>query len=149
MVKKHKLDIELDKIDLSKWDYLSKNEIQNVEKNRKHLSSFNGIMALLSLLMLIMTFLWKVTYSEYVFLIVSIVVIIISVYVITSTIKTKRLIKLIMFPTLKEREKSNALHVRIYKHKFFDRLDFFVDLLMCSWGILILIYSILKIFQSI
>ncbi|RIM90975.1 hypothetical protein BU104_12645 [Staphylococcus xylosus] len=149
MVKKHKLDFELDKLDLSKWDYLSNNDKQNIKKNRKHLSSLSSITALISVLLLIMNFLWNVRYSEYVFLIISILAIIISLYVITSTIKTKRLIKFIMFPTLKEREKSNALHVRIYKHKVFDRLDLFVDLLMCSWGVLNLIRAIFIMFQFI
>lgn len=139
---KDKLHIELDKSDFSKWNYLTNKDLQLIDLLKKRLGSLNSLTSITTILLLCMMFLYELKYSEFVFLIVSILVIITTIYVLISTINIKKQIKYILFPTLKEKEVSSKLVVKIYKNKIFDRGDIFLMIMFFIWGISSLVWSI-------
>lgn len=139
---KDKLHIEMDKSDFSKWDYLAKQDLQLVETLKKRLSSFDSLLRITTILLLFMIFLYEFKYSEFVFLIVSILVIITTIYVLISTINIKKQIKYILFPTLKKKEVSSKLKVKIYNNKIFDRGDMCIMVMFFIWGFSNLVWSI-------
>ncbi|RIL23385.1 hypothetical protein BUY99_05190 [Staphylococcus gallinarum] len=144
-MKKQKLDIELDKTDFSLWKHLSKTDIQYLEYGRNHLNKINNMLPILSVLLLFTNLMYNFKYSEYIFLIVSVIVITASIYIIISTISTKRKIKSIMYPISKSDEKANGIKIRMYNYKMFDVMDSIVRYLICIWGFLNLVGSILRI----
>lgn len=139
---KDKLHIEMDKSDFSKWDYLAKQDLQLVETLKKRLSSFDSLLRITTILLLFMMFLYEFKYSEFVFLIVSILVITTTMYVFISKISIKKQIKYILFPTLKEKEVSSKLKVKIFNNKLLDRGDMCIMVMFFIWGFSNLIWSI-------
>lgn len=144
-MKKQKLDIELDKIDFSKWKHLSKTDKNYLDYARNHLKQLSNMLPLLCILLLAMNFMYDFKYSEYIFLIVGIVVIIVSAYIIISTIVTKRRLKSRIFPNLSSEEKSIGVKVKLYSYKMFDVMDNLTKFLIFFWGCLNLVGSLIKI----
>ena len=142
---KQKLDVELDKMDFSYWTHLSKKDIQYLKYGRKHLKKLGNMLPLLSILLLIMNLIYDFKYSEYIFLIISILVIIVSIYTIISTISTKKKIKSILFPVSRSEEKANGIKICMYSDKTLDVMDNVVRYLVCFWGVLNLVWSILRL----
>lgn len=103
------------------------------------------MLPILSVLLLFTNLMYNFKYSEYIFLIASVIVITASIYIIISTISTKRKIKSIMYPISKSDEKANGIKIRMYNYKIFDVMDSIVRYLICIWGFLNLVGSILRI----
>lgn len=143
---KDKLDLELQRTDFSKWTHLSKRDKQKLKDSKEHLEKLSNMIPMLSILLLFTNLLYIFKYSEYVFLVISILVIIISIYIINSTIKTKKKIKAIIFPIPKKEESLQGIKIRIYRYKMFDVMDNVVKYLVCFWGFLNLIGSVLRLF---
>lgn len=139
---KDKLHIEMDKSDFSKWDYLTNKDLQLINLLKKRLGRLNSLTSITTILLLCMMFLYELKYSEFVFLIVSILVIITTIYVLISTINIKKQIKYILFPTLKEKEVSSKLKVKIFNNKLLDRGDMCIMVMFFIWGFSNLIWSI-------
>lgn len=144
-MKKQKLDIELDKIDFSKWKHLSKTDKNYLDYARNHLKRLSNMLPLMCILLLAMNFMYDFKYSEYIFLIVGIVVVIVSAYIIISTIVTKRRLKSRIFPNLSSEEKSIGVKVKLYSYKMFDVMDNLTKFLIFFWGCLNLVGSLIKI----
>lgn len=144
-MKKQKLDIELDKIDFSKWNQLSKTDKNYLDYARNHLKKISNMQPLLCVLLLVMNFMYDFKYSEYIFLIVGIVVITVTTYIIISTIVTKRRLKSLIFSNLSAEEKANGVKIKIYSYKMFDVMDNLTKYLFFFWGCLNLIGSLIRI----
>ncbi|MDW4404367.1 hypothetical protein QI045_12680 [Staphylococcus saprophyticus] len=148
MIKKYKLDLEIDKIDFSKWNNLSNGTIHLINEQKKHIKSLNNMMYLTAILLFSTLFIYNFKYHEYVFFILSIVIFVITLYTITSKIKAKKSIKYLLYSKEKLKENSSKLKVRIYLSKSFDRADIFFNYTLhfiCS--ISIMIWSLAEIFS--
>lgn len=146
MNKRQKLDIELEKFDISKWDHLSNEDINRIEKYKKHLKSLSGMLSIMTILLLLMNFIDKFQYSEYVFLIISIITLMTTIYVVISNIKSKKSVKYTLFPKERLQEHSHLLKVRIYRYKSIDRVDLVICSFVFLWSILIIIESVFSVF---
>ncbi|MGW7813698.1 hypothetical protein ACWEUB_12810 [Staphylococcus xylosus] len=141
MNKRQKMDIELEKFDISKWDYLSSKDINKIEKYKKHLKSLSSMLPIMTILLLLMNFIYKFQYSEYVFLIISIITLMTTLYIVISIVKSKKIIKYTFFTKERLEEHSHLLKVRIYRYKSIDRADLVLCSIMFLWSILTIIDS--------
>ncbi|WP_440862461.1 hypothetical protein [Staphylococcus shinii] len=135
MNKRQKMDIELEKFDISKWDHLSNKNIHKIKEYKKHLKSLSRMCSIMTILLLLMNFIYNFQYSEYVFLIISIITLMTTIYIVISVVKSKKIIKYSLFPKERLQEYSNSLKVRIYRYKSIDRADLVICLIMFLWSI--------------
>lgn len=150
MIKRYKLDLEIDKIDFSKWNNLSNGTIHLINEQKKHIKSLNNMMYLTAILLFSTLFIYHFKYHEYVFFTLSIIIFVITLYTITSKIKAKKSIKHLLYSKEKLKENSSKLKVRIYLSKSFDRGDIFFNYtLHFIWSISIMIWSLAEIFSVI
>lgn len=140
-----KLDIELHNAVFSKWNNLSKTDKNHLDYARNHLKKLSNMQPLLCVLLLVMNSMYDFKYSEYIFLIVGIVVIIVTAYIVISTIVTKRRLKSLIFPNLSAEEKANGVKIKIYSYKMFDVMDNLTKYLFFFWECLNLIGILIRI----
>lgn len=145
MSKPYKMDIELFWTDFSKWDHLSNETISLINGYKKHVERLNNMAYLMSIPMLLTLFMSNLKYHEYVFLLLSIIVLVSLLYLITSKIKTLLLIKYLLIPKKKLKQHSNKLKVRIYFLKFLDRVNYFLYFFIFVWTILTMISNVNEI----
>lgn len=145
MGSKHKVDIELNKIDYTNYDFLSKKFISMIEVNKKHLKKLSNLLNLLGILIFITLFVDDFKYSPFVLLIVAVLAGITSVYIVVSKIKTKETIKEILHPAYNSKEAKHPLKILIYNDKTLDRMDIILAAFTISWSIIYLLWSFYKI----
>ncbi|MCG7340265.1 hypothetical protein MHZ36_13320 [Staphylococcus sp. ACRSN] len=139
MKKKYKLDVELEQSDYRNYKNLSKGIVNVLDEKKKHIRGLEHLLNIISVLMLIMLFVDQFKYSEYLLLIISLLVGVTLVYITVSRIKTKRVIKNILFPMSKLKENKKLLTVRVYYNKFSDKLYIIQTVMIVIWIVLSLI----------
>lgn len=142
MKKKYKLDVELETSDYRNYKNLSKESVNVLDEKKKHIRGSEHLLNIISVLMLIMLFVDQFKYSEYILLIISLLVGVTLVYITVSRIKTKRVIKNLLFPMSKLKEIKKLLTVRIYYNKFSDKLYIIQTVMIAIWVVVSLIRGI-------
>lgn len=145
MKNKYKLDVELEQSDYGNYKHLSNESINVLDEKKKHLRGLGHLINIIAVLMVVMLFVEHFKYIEYVLLIISLLSAITLVYITVSRIKTKRIIKNILFPMSDLKENKELLTVRIYYNKFLDRLDILSSIIISIWIVLSLIRVITTI----
>ncbi len=142
MKNKYKLDVELEQSDYGNYKHLSKESINVLDEKKKHIRGLGHLINIIAVLMVVMLFVEHFKYIEYVLLIISLLSAITLVYITVSRIKTKRIIKNILFPMSDRKENKELLTVRIYYNKFLDRLDIIQTVMIAIWVVVSLIRGI-------
>ncbi|OEK60602.1 hypothetical protein [Staphylococcus equorum] len=145
MVKKEKLTIELEKLDYSVYDKLTKEDTEIIHGKLSHLKKLSNLLSISVFLPLTINFIDNFKYSEYVFFIASIIMLTVLVYICISRIKTKNGILVIL--DLKRRLKSqrNGVRIKVYYNKVMDILDSVAFVFVLFWSLLSMFWSVFKI----
>lgn len=145
MVKKEKLTLELEKLDYSVYDKLTKEDTEIIHGKLSHLKKLSNLLSISVFLPLTINFIDNFKYSEYVFFIASIIMLTVLVYICISRIKTKNGILVIL--DLKRRLKSqrNGVRIKVYYNKVMDILDSVAFVFVLFWSLLSMFWSVFKI----
>lgn len=145
MVKKEKLTIELEKLDYSVYDKLTKEDTEIIHGKLSHLKKLSNLLSISVFLPLTINFIDNFKYSEYVFFIASIIMLTVLVYICISRIKTKNGILVIL--DLKRRLKSqrNGVRIKVYYNKVMDIFDSVAFVFVLFWSLLSMFWSVFKI----
>lgn len=145
MVKKEKLTIELEKLDYSVYDKLTKEDTEIIHGKLSHLKKLSNLLSISVFLPLTINFIDNFKYSEYVFFIASIIMLTVLVYICISRIKTKNGILVILDPKRRLKSQRNGVRIKVYYNKVMDILDSVAFVFVLFWSLLSMFWSVFKI----
>lgn len=145
MAKKVKLNLELEKLDYSVYDKLTKEDTEIIHGKLSHLKKLSNLLSISVFLPLTINFIDNFKYSEYVFFIASIIMLTVLVYICISRIKTKNGILVILDPKRRLKSQRNGVRIKVYYNKVMDILDSVAFVFVLFWSLLSMFWSIFKI----
>lgn len=145
MAKKEKLTLELEKLDYSVYDKLTKEDTEIIHGKLSHLKKLSNLLSISVFLPLTINFIDNFKYSEYVFFIASIIMLTVLVYICISRIKTKNGILVILDPKRRLKSQTNRVRFKVYYNKVMDILDSVAFVFVLFWSLLSLFWSVFKI----
>lgn len=145
MVKKEKLTIELEKLDYSVYDKLTKEDTEIIHGKLSHLKKLSNLLSISVFLPLTINFIDNFKYSEYVFFIASIIMLTVLVYICISRIKTKNGILVILDIKRRLKSQRNGVRIKVYYNKVMDILDSVAFVFVLFWSLLSMFWSVFKI----
>ncbi|MDW3953393.1 hypothetical protein QI339_12280 [Staphylococcus saprophyticus] len=145
MVKKEKLTLELEKLDYSVYDKLTKEDTEIIHGKLSHLKKLSNLLSISVFLPLTINFIDNFKYSEYVFFIASIIMLTVLVYICISRIKTKNGILVILDPKRRLKSQRNGVRIKVYYNKVMDILDSVAFVFVLFWSLLSMFWSVFKI----
>lgn len=145
MAKKVKLNLELEKLDYSVYDKLTKEDTEIIHGKLSHLKKLSNLLSISVFLPLTINFIDNFKYSEYVFFIASIIMLTVLVYICISRIKTKNGILVILDPKRRLKSQRNGVRIKVYYNKVMDIFDSVAFVFVLFWSLLSMFWSIFKI----
>lgn len=145
MVKKEKLTLELEKLDYSVYDKLTKEDTEIIHGKLSHLKKLSNLLSISVFLPLTINFIDNFKYSEYVFFIASIIMLTVLVYICISRIKTKNGILVILDIKRRLKSQRNGVRIKVYYNKVMDILDSVAFVFVLFWSLLSMFWSVFKI----
>lgn len=145
MVKKEKLTLELEKLDYSVYDKLTKEDTEIIHGKLSHLKKLSNLLSISVFLPLTINFIDNFKYSEYAFFIASIIMLTVLVYICISRIKTKNGILVILDPKRRLKSQRNGVRIKVYYNKVMDILDSVAFVFVLFWSLLSMFWSVFKI----
>ncbi len=145
MVKKEKLTIELEKLDYSVYDKLTKEDTEIIHGKLSHLKKLSNLLSISVFLPLTINFIDNFKYSEYVFFIASIIMLTVLVYICISRIKTKNGILVILDIKRRLKSQRNGVRIKVYYNKVMDIFDSVAFVFVLFWSLLSMFWSVFKI----
>lgn len=145
MAKKEKLTLELEKMDYSVYDKLTKEDVEIIHGKLNHLKKLSNLLSIAVFLPITTNFIDNFKYSEYVFFIISIIVLTVLVYICISRIKTKKDILDILDPKRGLKSQTNRVRFKVYYNKVMDILDSIAFVFVLFWSLLSMFWSVFKI----
>lgn len=142
----NKRSIELNQINYSDYDHLSRNDKKRIEDMTQYLKKLSNLISLLGVLIVLTLFIDQFTYSAYVLLIIALLAGVISIYIHHNKKKTRQLIATILYPSISQSEK---VKVNIHVDKNLDTLDKLSSIFIASWSVIYLIWSIYRIIHGV
>ncbi|WP_193018657.1 hypothetical protein [Staphylococcus equorum] len=145
MAKKEKITLELEKMDYSVFDKLTKEDTEIIYGKLSHLKKLSNLLSIAVFLPITTNFIDNFKYSEYVFFIISIIMITVLVYICISRIKTKKGILAILDPKRGLKSQTNRVRFKVYYNKVMDILDSVAFVFVLFWSLLSMFWSVFKI----
>lgn len=119
-------------------------------RKKKHLKKLSNLLSLLGILILTAFVIDNFKYSEYVLLIIAVLSGITAVYINTSILKTKHVIKQTLYPARYNIKGVRFPYkIKIYNVKTLDRLDLLASIFLITWAIIYLLWSTYKIIVGV
>ena len=131
--------VEMDKIFFSEDFNISSDHKENLKYYTKQLKSWSKIINLMIFAMLLTNLIQWFDKSEYVRLIISLIVLVITVFLIIGKQKNKKQIKAILY----EYDPVKYNKVKLYTHKILDRIDTVLIGCIIGWSLMIIVTNII------
>lgn len=131
--------VEMDKIFFSEEFNISSEHKENLKYYTKQLKSWSKIINLMVIAMLLTNLIQWFDKAEYVKLAISLIVLVITIFLIISKQKNKKHIKAILY----DYDPVKFNKVKIYNHKILDRTDTVLICCIIFWSLLIIVTNVI------
>lgn len=131
------INLELWNMKFEKLEFLTDNQIQTLDKKRKHLTKLNSLETLVAILVVFTLLIDDYSHNNFMLLLVGGISISTIVYIITSRIYTKDFIKRTIIPT--QLKNNHSIKYKLHYNRYLDKLSIVSLVFLCICTVIAII----------